>query len=135
MCGTPNYMAPEIFDLPEGGYDFRCDMWSVGVVVYCLLGGYLPFEGDIRAIAKKVKKGKFKFHDEYWKDISTSAKSMISQMLQVNTNKRLSAEAALSCEWMGLDEDQLTTIDLSACKANIKEKANLKGLVKGVSCF
>ena len=43
-CGTPSYVAPEILEgLP---YDTRVDMWSMGVIVYTLLGGYQPFDEE-----------------------------------------------------------------------------------------
>jgi serine/threonine protein kinase len=133
MCGTPNYMAPEVYELPENGYyDFRCDMWSVGVLVYCLLGGYLPFEGNVKEIAKKVLKGKYKFHVEYWRSVSIPAKEMIARMLQVDPNNRLSAQEALACEWMGLDEELLTVTDLSNVQKKIKQSNKLKALAKGV---
>lgn len=132
MCGTPNYMAPEVFNLPDNGYDFRCDMWSVGVLVYSLLGGYLPFEGDIKEIAKKVTKGKYKFHDKYWAAVSTAAKEMVARMLQVNPDNRLSADEALSCQWMGIDEETLTLTDLSTARQNLKQSNKLKALTKGV---
>ena len=42
IAGTPYYMAPEMLN---GTYDFKADMWSVGVILYTLVSGYLPFQG------------------------------------------------------------------------------------------
>jgi len=44
LCGSPQYVAPEIYQ-HENGYDERCDLWSAAVVFFVLLGGYAPFEG------------------------------------------------------------------------------------------
>ncbi|CAJ1944533.1 unnamed protein product [Cylindrotheca closterium] len=122
MCGTPNYMAPEVFRLPESGfYDFRCDMWSVGVSVYCMLAGYLPFEGSMKDVQRRVLKGKYKFHSEYWAGISSSAKDMVTGLLQRDPGKRLSADDALQCEWMGTAAEALAARDLSGAQKQIKK--------------
>ena len=59
ISGTPYYIAPEVL---EEKYDEKCDVWSVAVILYILLCGYPPFNGDSDIeIMKTVKKGKFDF--------------------------------------------------------------------------
>ena len=62
QCGTPGYVAPEILEgVP---YDTQADMWSLGVIVYILLGGYPPFiEQNQRELFRKIRKGQFEFHE------------------------------------------------------------------------
>lgn len=57
LVGTPYYVAPEVFD---GDYGKECDYWSLGVILYQLLSGKVPFEGDtIPEIAAKIREGVF----------------------------------------------------------------------------
>jgi serine/threonine protein kinase len=126
MCGTPNYMAPEIFDLKIKGYDHRCDMWSVGVVVFCVLGGYLPFEGKLRDLQKLVIRGEYQFHEMWWKDVSHKAKDLIRCLLQTQPERRYSAEQALAAPWMQLDDGELVYKDLSSTQERMKMMARKK---------
>ncbi len=120
LCGTAQYVAPEILDFQVEGYDERCDMWSVGVVTYILLGGYAPFEGPPDELAQFIIRGDYEFHDKYWADISESAKDMISNMLQVDPEVRLTAIEALSSEWMGLSHEELASRDLGGAREQLE---------------
>lgn len=122
LCGTAQYVAPEVLDLHSPGYDQRADMWSVGVVTYILLGGYAPFDGPVHELAAVICKGDYEFHDKYWGEISEASKTMIRNLLQVDPEKRYSAELALQCPWMAVEEESLTVKDLSGAQAALKQK-------------
>ena len=62
--GTPYYIAPEVLN---NDYDEKCDLWSIGVILYILLCGYPPFNGATdEQIIKNVKRGKFHTDEEEW---------------------------------------------------------------------
>ena len=80
IVGTPYYVAPEVL---KGNYDFSCDVWSLGVILYIMLCGYPPFEGDNnKEIFKRVLQQKLEFDPEDWSDISDEAKNLLGLMLQ-----------------------------------------------------
>jgi calcium/calmodulin-dependent protein kinase I len=65
QCGTPGYVAPEI--LAHKTYGKPVDMWSLGVIMYILLGGYPPFHHENqKELFKLIMAGKFEFHAEFW---------------------------------------------------------------------
>lgn len=87
QCGTPGYVAPEI--LEGTPYDTKADMWSVGVILYILLGGYPPFiENNQKDLFRKIRKGQYEFHEEYWGTVSAEAKELISSLLTVKPHNR-----------------------------------------------
>ena len=85
ICGTPNYIAPEI--LSGGGYSFEVDIWSLGVLIYTLIIGAPPFETkDINLTYKKIKKVEYIFPEDV--SISNEAKHLISIILVADPHKR-----------------------------------------------
>ena len=134
QCGTPGYVAPEI--LEGQPYDTQADMWSLGVIVYILLGGYPPFiEQNQRDLFRKIRKGDYEFHEEYWGQVSEDAKTMISSLLTVNPSKRLNAESSLRNRWMCQDDAALAGKDLGANLEKFKAfnaKRKFKAAVKTV---
>ena len=95
LCGTPGYLAPEV--IQDKQYGTACDMWSVGVVVYILLSGTMPF--SIKTY-KHVLTGNFQFPDDRWATVSPSAKDLICQLLTVDPEKRYTADMALNHVWL-----------------------------------
>ena len=137
QCGTPGYVAPEIL---EGvSYDTKSDLWSLGVIVYILLGGYPPFvEQNQRELFRKIRKGQYEFHEEYWGEVSKDAKDFISSLLTVNPAKRISAKEALDHKWMVAEDKKLAAQDLGKNLSEFKKynaKRKFKSAVNAVSGF
>lgn len=95
---TPYYVAPEVL---EGKYNEKCDAWSIGVIMYILLSGAPPFFGNNDPeIIKKVKKGKYDFDLEPWREASSDAKDLIGKLLVLDVAKRFSVKQALEHTWV-----------------------------------
>jgi calcium-dependent protein kinase len=95
---TPYYVAPEVLD---GKYNEKCDVWSIGVIMYILLCGAPPFFGDSDPeVLRKVKKGKYDFDMEPWKENSQDAKDLINRLLVMDVNKRFTVRQALEHTWV-----------------------------------
>jgi calcium/calmodulin-dependent protein kinase I len=120
MCGTPGYVAPEL--LEKIPYDWQCDMWSLGVVVFILLGGYAPFEEkDQKTLFHKIVKADYEFHDEYWSSISDDAKDLIRSLLTLDPRKRLTASQALEHKWITASDHILAEQDLGVNLTELKK--------------
>ena len=82
-------------------------MWSIGVILYILLGGYPPFiENNQRLLFRKIRKGDYEFHDEYWGTVSDDAKDLIRNLLVVKADGRMTARQALESNWIAVAEDK-----------------------------
>lgn len=115
------YVAPEvILGIP---YSTKCDLWSIGCLLYMLIGGYPPFQGaNHRELFRKVRAADFVFHEMYWKNVSVEAKRLISNLLCVNPEIRWDADRALQSDWfLKSDPDSLRSNDLSSSLSEMRK--------------
>ncbi|KAI9666333.1 MAG: hypothetical protein M1821_004268 [Bathelium mastoideum] len=116
-CGTPGYMAPEIFK--KTGHGKPVDVWAIGVITYFLLCGYTPFDRDSNLEEMQaILVADYSFTPlEYWRGVSLAARDFIRRCLTIDARERLTAHAALSHPWIvgpaqpaGQEEDLLPTV-------------------------
>ena len=94
VCGTPNYIAPEILD-GKTGHSYEVDIWSLGVIIYTLIIGKPPFETrDVKTTYKRIKMNAYSFPETAI--ISEAAKNLISQILVTDPGKRPTLDQILT---------------------------------------
>ncbi len=106
-CGTPYTTAPEVY---RKSYDERCDVWSVGVVLFIMLCGKRPFQkvdipGDLKdagkaAMTTNILAGRYTFNPRYWGHVSSDAQTYVRTLLHPNYLKRVHAAAAMEIPWL-----------------------------------
>jgi calcium-dependent protein kinase len=108
--GTSFYIAPQVL---SGKYDELCDLWSVGVIMFILLCGVPPFQGESYVeVVSKVRRGAFTFNPDDWKNVSEDAKSLVCNLLRMNPGDRFTAEQALNDVWIKDRAPQATDFSL-----------------------
>jgi len=124
--GSLEYMAPEVVeafmvddyddDDEEISYNKKCDMWSLGIIMYILLCGYAPFSGNCgldcgwdrgescmecqEMLFSNIKDGKVIFPEQHWDRVSLEAKNLILHLLVRDSNTRLDADQVLCHPWI-----------------------------------
>ena len=104
--------------------------------MYIVLGGYRPFRGTSDQVMKQIRYGEYEFHPRYWSHVSKEAKALITCMLTVDPDERISATDALKSAWITADDSTLGKSDLSSNLQELKHfkaKAKLRQVVKVVS--
>lgn len=117
--GSAEYMAPEVVDAWVGesfSYDKRCDLWSLGIILYIMLCGYPPFYGQCgedcgwnrgeacqdcqEMLFSSIQTGNYNFPEDEWTGISSSAKDLIRHLLVREPRKRYTAADVLKHPWV-----------------------------------
>ncbi|XP_046974587.1 MAP/microtubule affinity-regulating kinase 3-like isoform X4 [Vanessa cardui] len=105
FCGSPPYAAPELFQGKK--YDGpEVDVWSLGVILYTLVSGSLPFDGStLRELRERVLRGKYRI--PFY--MSTDCEHLLKKFLVLNPAKRASLESIMRDKWMnmGYEDDEL----------------------------
>jgi calcium-dependent protein kinase len=84
----------------RGTYDAKCDVWSLGVILYILLTGTPPFNGrNDREIIERVKAGRYSLNKPAFKYVSEAGKDLLQKMLIFDPAKRPSAEECYNHKW------------------------------------
>jgi serine/threonine protein kinase len=124
--GSADFMAPEVVDVWQyqaWSYDKRCDLWSLGIILYILLCGRRPFyahcdnrdcgfdDGEAcedcqELLFKCIQQGVYKFSGREWDDVSEEAKDLIQHLLVKNPYQRYTAEQVLRHPWLAKESSQ-----------------------------
>ena len=97
VVGSSYYIAPEVL---QKKYNEKCDTWSAGVILYMLICGRAPFDGaDDDEIIANIKKGTYNHFHKKLVASSPEVQDLVTKLLEVNVNKRLSAAEALQHPW------------------------------------
>ena len=97
VVGSPLFVAPEVL---SGNYTKKCDIWSLGVILFILVGGYPPFLGNDNGDTNmKIKKMKYKFKEDNFKDASDEVIDLIKHCL-VKEEERFDIEQVLEHKWI-----------------------------------
>jgi calcium-dependent protein kinase len=93
VVGTAHYVAPEVL---KGSYGPACDAWSIGVIMYMMLSGSFPFDGNSETIIfRAILNENIDLVSGPWKQISGYAKDLINKLLTKDSERRISVSQAL----------------------------------------
>ncbi|KAH0831809.1 Calcium/calmodulin-dependent protein kinase type I [Fonsecaea pedrosoi] len=112
-CGTPGYMAPEIFKKTGHGKPvIFSDIWAIGVITYFLLCGYTPFDRDSNLEEMQaILAADYSFTPvEYWRNVSDTARDFIKRCLTIDPHARMTAHQALQHPWIKPDTDPTSPV-------------------------
>ncbi|EQC29687.1 CAMK protein kinase [Saprolegnia diclina VS20] len=134
------YVAPEsLLRVMQRDGDGKCfeeapvDIWSIGIVAYVLLCGYLPFHGANQFhLFKAIKRGKVLFDAPYWSAVSMDAMTFISAALVVDPARRATIDDLLAHPWMCVPQVPTTSLDIGSELRRLQARRKLKGVMSAV---
>ncbi|CAG9856577.1 unnamed protein product [Phyllotreta striolata] len=105
VCGTMSYIAPEILNRHVSRYNKQVDVWSLGVILFYMLGKELPFvckekNGELEQM---ILKGKYSMNSVRWRETSAYARDLVKRMLTVDPENRINLDEVLKHFWLSKD--------------------------------
>ncbi|KAL5982343.1 hypothetical protein ACLOJK_016414 [Asimina triloba] len=118
VAGSPAYVAPEVL---TGHYSEKVDIWSAGVLLYALLAGVLPFQGNtLDDVFEAIKTVELNFHGGIWESISRPARDLLGRMLTRDVSARITADEVLRHPWIMFYTER--TLKLLATKSKVRNQ-------------
>jgi len=118
VCGTPDYLAPEVIMIAAEGprsrrkYDAKVDVWAVGVICYTMICGYPPFWSENMAeMLHLIKHGEYTFDGPSWATVTQETKDFVAFLLTTDPKKRPTSEEALKHPFLNSASLSSTSLD------------------------
>ncbi|OMJ67933.1 hypothetical protein SteCoe_34771 [Stentor coeruleus] len=132
--GTISYLPPEAF---ENKYNEKCDIWSIGVIMYILISGKMPFGGrNEEELIRCITRSSLYIKGPEWAKISPTAIDLLKKLIEPNPDLRISAHEALNHPWFSKNIiESNESSELNGILSNLLTfRADFK-LQKAVMCF
>lgn len=118
IVGSPKYVAPEVLAL--GTHDFKADLWSLGILLFVLLGNRFPFDGNTQA----ARETQDEIDAELCKlPVSDAARSIVLGLLRIKAEERLSLEALANHEWLSSASNTPAKVKRRKVQANAQDSS------------
>ena len=122
--GTTYYMPPEML-IGDGKYNEKVDIWSLGVVLYMVLSGDPPFNGETeKIINNNVIIGEYYFNNIIWNKISSSAIDLVKSMIEYNPKERFDIDQVLDHKWFYEELEDSENSENSEYSENSEDSEN-----------
>jgi len=117
--GTLGYLAPEVLKGKGAGFHKAADMFALGVVAYCVMSGYPPWESSDY---ESPLSGTIHFHNQYWGHVSQDARDFIRSLLTVDPTQRLTVDGGLNHPWITLGSAKEEEVQKSDVTDGLQEE-------------